>query len=53
MSYTNTGDSVFSTKLNMWVDVASLAHTYTYNGDNTLATDSCTDGSKTWMKTYG
>lgn len=35
------------------VDVSSLPHTYTYNGDGTLATDSVTDGTLTWVKTYG
>lgn len=27
--------------------------TLTYNGDNTVATESFTDGTSTWTKTYG
>ena len=34
------------------VDTDDLPHTYTYNGDGTLATDSVTDGTYTWVKTY-
>jgi len=38
---------------NPYPDNASgLQHTYTYNGDGTLATDTATDGYNTWVKTY-
>lgn len=30
----------------------ALAHTYTYNGSGLLASDSCTNGTYTWVKTY-
>lgn len=33
-------------------DPDSLPHTYTYNGDGTLATDSVTFGAAVFVKTY-
>lgn len=35
-----------------WFDPDSLAHTYAYNGSGQLTTDTVTDGSSTWVKTY-
>ncbi|MCW5141071.1 hypothetical protein [Burkholderia cenocepacia] len=34
------------------VDPTACAHTYTWNADGTLATDSFTHGHHTWTKTY-
>lgn len=37
---------------NYALDPTSLAHVYTYDGSNNLLTDTCTDGAKTWKKTF-
>jgi hypothetical protein len=37
---------------NFPISPESLAHTYAYTVDGTLATDTCTDGTNTWVKTY-
>lgn len=34
------------------LDLNTLPHLYTYNVDGTLATESVTLGSNTWIKTY-
>jgi hypothetical protein len=34
------------------IDVDELPHSYAYNTDGTLATDSITSGTTTWVKTY-
>lgn len=34
------------------LDLDTLPHTYTYNGDGTLATESVTNGVGVWTKTY-
>ena len=52
MSYTQSGESVFSKTLNQWIEVDALQHSYAYNTDGTLSTDSVTDGKDTWVKTY-
>lgn len=31
----------------------ALPHTYSYNGDGTVNTDTVTNGTDTWVKTYG
>ena len=52
MSYTQSGDSVFSKTLNQWVDVEALQHSYVYNTDGTLSSDTITDGRDTWVKNF-
>ena len=34
------------------LDPTTVPHSYTYNGDGTLATESITVGEDTWTKTY-
>jgi hypothetical protein len=53
MSYTQEGNSVWSVSRNTWVSVCFLAHTYVFNGDGTIGSDTCTDGVNSWTKTYG
>lgn len=43
---------IYNAQTYHWVETDVLAHTYTYNGDNTIATDAVTDGTWTWVKTY-
>ena len=52
MSYTQSGESVFSKTLNQWVDVETLQHSYAYNADGTLSAATITDGKDSWVKTY-
>ncbi|MFM0326071.1 hypothetical protein [Caballeronia glebae] len=35
-----------------WTDTDDLPKTYAYNGDGTLSTETCTDGTRVWVKTY-
>lgn len=44
---------IYNPRTNALVDSDLYAHTYTYNGDGTLATDTCTDGINTWVKSFG
>lgn len=43
---------VMDTSGRFWFDPDSLAHTYTYNGSNQIATDTVNDGVNTYVKTY-
>jgi hypothetical protein len=52
MMYFPVHTVVSDASLNDPLNPLSLPHTYTYNSDGTLATDSCTDGVKTWVKTF-
>lgn len=52
MSYSQSGESVFSTLSNQWIDVDLLPHVYVYNTDGTVSTDTITDGANTWVKSY-
>lgn len=52
MGYTDVGENVFSTVLNEYVSVDSLAHTPTFNSDGTIATVTITDGQHSWIRTY-
>ena len=46
------GNVIFNPTTDSLVDPDGMDHRYTYNGDGTVATDTCTDGNHTWVKTY-
>ena len=52
MAYTDIGENVFSTVLNEYVSVDSLAHSHVFNSDGTISTVTVTDGQNSWVRTY-
>ncbi|WP_334004322.1 hypothetical protein [Burkholderia cepacia] len=44
--------TIYDPTAGAWLESDSLAHVYTYNPDGTIATDTVTHGTSSWIKTY-
>lgn len=45
-------NTIYDPTTHTFIDPGTMPHVYTWNGDGTIATDSCTNGTHTWLKTY-